>query len=146
MTLEQLVAEHDAHLYGQDQNSLHPDSHHTLRQLAALTVVNGHPSREAFWTYLNSLDLTNKDRLRPQWDSYFMVRKIYPLYNLHWLILYHMFAGTHESILDTGVSGFSAIKLYEEKSWGDPRKAQSYSCYGVSHTFDLLPGSCSISG
>lgn len=81
MTLEQLVEEHDELMYGiGPRPSLL--GHHELRKLAHLTIVNALPTLEQLWAVLDDLDLPNTDRLRPRWDTYFMVRAIYLYYKL----------------------------------------------------------------
>lgn len=71
VSLKQFVEEHDVLMYGTGPVSP-PNSHHLLRQLTNVTVVNSYQSIERLWEYLDQVDLTNPDRLRPQWDSYFM--------------------------------------------------------------------------
>jgi hypothetical protein len=104
VTLEQLVEEHDALMYGPHPASsphlslasrgarppqasfhhatphyVHPPSlrikfHHTLRKLANVTIINSSRTLEDLRSTLDELDLTNGERLRPRWDTYFMVR------------------------------------------------------------------------
>ena len=58
-------------MYGDGPDG-HMNSHHMLRQLANVAVVNSYRSIEQLWEYLDETNLTNVDRLRPQWDTYFM--------------------------------------------------------------------------
>lgn len=46
---------------------------HTLQPFINITVINNFPSVERLWQHLSELDLLNSERLRPSWDSYFMV-------------------------------------------------------------------------
>jgi hypothetical protein len=41
--------------------------------LATVKVDNCFPGKEGLWAYLDSLDLLDEERLRPGWDTYFMV-------------------------------------------------------------------------
>eukprot|EP00172_Hildenbrandia_rubra_P004564 Plantae.Rhodophyta-Hildenbrandia_rubra.ctg9445.p1 GENE.Plantae.Rhodophyta-Hildenbrandia_rubra.ctg9445~~Plantae.Rhodophyta-Hildenbrandia_rubra.ctg9445.p1 ORF type:complete len:338 (+),score=33.54 Plantae.Rhodophyta-Hildenbrandia_rubra.ctg9445:290-1303(+) len=43
-----------------------------LRQESRLRIVNDHQGIDAFHEHLQKLDLTNGQRYRPSWDSYFM--------------------------------------------------------------------------
>ncbi|KAG8756312.1 Deoxycytidine monophosphate (dCMP) deaminase [Serendipita sp. 396] len=71
MNLRQLVEEHDSLFYGHGKDQIGA-SHHKLRQMADLTIINSFRTLELFTEYLESLNLMNADRLRPQWDAYFM--------------------------------------------------------------------------
>lgn len=42
-------------------------------KLAKLSIYNIHDTVEKFHTHLDSLRMTDGDRLRPSWDTYFMV-------------------------------------------------------------------------
>jgi hypothetical protein len=44
-----------------------------VMSLATVKVDNCFASVEALWTYLGSLNLLDEERLRPGWDTYFMV-------------------------------------------------------------------------
>nr|CAG8611660.1 5483_t:CDS:2 [Entrophospora candida] len=39
---------------------------------ADLNIINSFLTTQAFFTYLHSLDITNQERLRPSWDTYFI--------------------------------------------------------------------------
>ncbi|KAI1439262.1 cytidine deaminase-like protein [Xylaria sp. CBS 124048] len=66
MSLEEFVAESDAHLYSADTGVL------PLMSQAAIRLLNTSDSLAHLYATLGKLDLTNGDRLRPSWDSYFM--------------------------------------------------------------------------
>jgi dCMP deaminase len=42
--------------------------------LATVKVDNCFPSTGDLWAYLDTLNLLDEERLRPGWDTYFMVR------------------------------------------------------------------------
>jgi len=44
-----------------------------VMSLATVKVDNCFASVEALWTYLGTLNLLDEERLRPGWDTYFMV-------------------------------------------------------------------------
>ncbi|KAI0973861.1 cytidine deaminase-like protein [Xylaria arbuscula] len=64
--LEDFVAESDAHLYDADAGVL------PLMSRAAIRLLNTSDSLAHLYATLGKLDLTDGDRLRPSWDSYFM--------------------------------------------------------------------------
>ncbi|KAI0474391.1 cytidine deaminase-like protein [Xylaria cf. heliscus] len=66
ISLEDFVAESDAHLYDADGGVL------PLMSRAAIRLLNTSDSLAHLYATLGKLDLTNGDRLRPSWDSYFM--------------------------------------------------------------------------
>ena len=43
---------------------------------AQVSLINDLPSNDALFSKLDALDLLNPERLRPSWDSYFMVREL----------------------------------------------------------------------
>lgn len=45
----------------------------SLKDLITLNVVNSFSSVSAFYNHLSELNLTHRDHLRPNWDTYFMV-------------------------------------------------------------------------
>lgn len=65
-TLEQFVLRNDAHLYDPSTGLA------SLASRAQVKLLNRTTSLETLWNSLDSLDLTNQDRLRPTWDHYFM--------------------------------------------------------------------------
>ncbi|KAI0190013.1 cytidine deaminase-like protein [Xylaria flabelliformis] len=66
ISLEDFVAESDAHLYDAEAGVL------PLMSRAAIRLLNTSDSLAHLYATLGKLDLTNGDRLRPSWDSYFM--------------------------------------------------------------------------
>jgi hypothetical protein len=44
-----------------------------VMSLATVKVDNCFPTIEGLWTYLDTLNLLDEERLRPGWDTYFMV-------------------------------------------------------------------------
>ncbi|KAI0913866.1 cytidine deaminase-like protein [Ustulina deusta] len=65
-SLEDFVAKSDAHLYDAHAGVL------PLMSRAAIRLLNTSDSLAHLYATLGKLDLTNGDRLRPSWDSYFM--------------------------------------------------------------------------
>jgi hypothetical protein len=49
-----------------------------VMSLATVKVDNCFPTIEGLWTYLESLNLLDEERLRPGWDTYFMVSPFHP--------------------------------------------------------------------
>lgn len=39
---------------------------------ADLNIINNYESKQEFYAYLNRLDITNSERCRPTWDTYFI--------------------------------------------------------------------------
>lgn len=74
-TLEDFVREHDREVFG---DNAEPDSRggfSLLRRASPqvkLKIVNSFDSIGELYHHLDSLDITNTNRLRPQWDTYFM--------------------------------------------------------------------------
>ncbi|KAI1365758.1 cytidine deaminase-like protein [Xylaria arbuscula] len=66
ISLEDFVAESDAHLYSASTGVL------PLMSRAAIRLLNTSDSLAHLYATLGKLDLTDGDRLRPSWDSYFM--------------------------------------------------------------------------
>lgn len=73
-----------------------------VMSLATVKVDNCFPTIEGLWTYLNTLNLLDEERLRPGWDTYFMVRL-------------SSYAGL---MIDARISSITQVKLYEAPSWG----------------------------
>ncbi len=83
LTLEDFVEQHDNLLNGPALPASLPSSsfsHHPqtdfsrVLKLANVSICNNFPSVPALHAYLDQLDLTDEERLRPGWDTYFMVR------------------------------------------------------------------------
>ncbi|KEZ45179.1 Deoxycytidylate deaminase [Scedosporium apiospermum] len=66
LTLEQFVAQSDAHLYD-PTTGLQP-----LISRASVRLLNTSESLAHLYATLGKIDLANPERLRPSWDSYFM--------------------------------------------------------------------------
>lgn len=66
LTLEDFVSESDTQLYSPTNGALQLMSRATIR------LLNTSDSLAHFYATLGKLDLTDNDRLRPGWDSYFM--------------------------------------------------------------------------
>ncbi|KAI0405996.1 cytidine deaminase-like protein [Xylaria palmicola] len=66
ISLEDFVAESDAHLYDPEAGAL------PLMARAAIRLLNTADSLAHLYATLGKLDLADGDRLRPSWDSYFM--------------------------------------------------------------------------
>lgn len=47
-----------------------------MNHLVKLNVINTFQSLSELHLHLDSLDMTNTERLRPQWDTYFMARNV----------------------------------------------------------------------
>ena len=48
-----------------------------VMSLATVKVDNCFPTVEGLWTYLDTLNLLDEERLRPGWDTYFMVSPLH---------------------------------------------------------------------
>lgn len=76
-TLEDFVKEHDREVFGDGAEPKSSSGGFSLlRRTSAqvkLKIVNSFDSIAELHQYLDSLDITNTNRLRPQWDTYFMV-------------------------------------------------------------------------
>ncbi|KAI1211785.1 cytidine deaminase-like protein [Annulohypoxylon truncatum] len=66
ITLEDFVSQSDHHLYDAASGVL------PLMSRAAIRLLNTSSNLAHLYATLGKLDLTNPDRLRPSWDSYFM--------------------------------------------------------------------------
>ncbi|KAI2473252.1 cytidine deaminase-like protein [Annulohypoxylon bovei var. microspora] len=66
ITLEDFVSQSDQHLYDASSGVL------PLMSRAAIRLLNTSSNIAHLYATLGKLDLTNPDRLRPSWDSYFM--------------------------------------------------------------------------
>ncbi|RKF60170.1 Deoxycytidylate deaminase [Erysiphe neolycopersici] len=67
LTLEEFLAKSDQHLYGSGS-----DSGQSLISRATVRLLNTSSSLAQLYATLGKLDLKNEDRLRPNWDQYFM--------------------------------------------------------------------------
>ncbi|KAI1473718.1 cytidine deaminase-like protein [Daldinia eschscholtzii] len=66
ISLEEFVSQSDQHLYDASYGVL------PLMSRAAIRLLNTSSDLAHLYATLGKLDLTNPDRLRPSWDSYFM--------------------------------------------------------------------------
>ncbi|KZT30895.1 hypothetical protein NEOLEDRAFT_44111 [Neolentinus lepideus HHB14362 ss-1] len=80
-SLEEFIVGNDRHVYGQtieETDNLHhgvqhsSNSLHSLKHLVNLHIVNSFEAVSAFQTHLDTLNLVDPNRLRPDWDTYFM--------------------------------------------------------------------------
>lgn len=46
-------------------------------KLASVTICNNFENVDGLWRYLDSVNLMDEERLRPGWDTYFMVRRFF---------------------------------------------------------------------
>jgi len=77
LSLEEFVRQDDECVFGTDVNSSSSDQKplpglRGMNHLVKLNVANTFQSLSELRLYLDSLDMTNTQRLRPQWDTYFM--------------------------------------------------------------------------
>jgi len=84
ITLEDFVREHDYHYYGTSDASAETPRKvtfertagrpalSTLNGLVNLHIVNSFDSMRTLHSHLDQLDLLDPERLRPEWDAYFM--------------------------------------------------------------------------
>src|SRR5437588_387086 len=77
MTLEDFVRDHDREVFGERSSGSHSPSRLSLLRRASpqvkLKIVNSFDSIAELHRHLDSLNITDTNRLRPQWDTYFMV-------------------------------------------------------------------------
>ncbi|KAG1783536.1 dCMP deaminase [Suillus placidus] len=74
-TLEDFVREHDREVFGDRSGPDSPGGFSLLRRASPqvkLKIVNSFDSIAELHYHLDSLDIKNTNRLRPQWDTYFM--------------------------------------------------------------------------
>ncbi|KAG2062268.1 hypothetical protein BDR06DRAFT_1027621 [Suillus hirtellus] len=74
-TLEDFVQAHDREVFGDRVGPHSPGGFSLLRRASPqvkLKIVNSFDSITELYHHLDSLDITNINRLRPQWDTYFM--------------------------------------------------------------------------
>jgi len=81
MTLDDFIDQHDLLLNGPSTPSLptsslarHPQTDfRRVLNLATISICNSFLTISLLHAYLDELDLLNEERLRPGWDTYFMV-------------------------------------------------------------------------
>ncbi|KAG9314080.1 dCMP deaminase [Chiua virens] len=81
--LEEFVRQDDEHVFGTDTDNSTLRANQSLmpglrgmHHLVKLNVTNTFHSLSEFRGYLDSLDITNTERLRPRWDTYFMAWEV----------------------------------------------------------------------
>jgi hypothetical protein len=115
-SLEDFVREHDNVVYGaqlSDSTTFgveHSTSLHSISDLVNVHIVNMFSSLPGLRKHLDTLDLLNPERLRPGWDTYFMVSSF--IQNTPYLA---MLTG-----LDFGIASVPSIELYEKTSRRHP--------------------------
>ena len=123
VSLGAFVQEHDKIMYGMtSQLSDSPSfgcensSLHALRDLVNLHIVNSFSSVSALHRHLDALDIMNPERLRPSWDTYFMVS---PLLSRVLLLCL--------SLADIGFAGISPVELHEatRRRYSCPQESNS---------------------
>ena len=72
-SLEDFVAEDDQVTYGSSSRSVTTSYLFASLHLCHVNVINSYDTIPDLYQHLDSVDLLNNDRLRPGWDSYFMV-------------------------------------------------------------------------
>jgi dCMP deaminase len=94
--LEAFIAADDHHSYGgvsrhepAEADAEERPTLHALQSLVNLRVLNSFDTINAFHVHLNSLNLVNQERLRPGWDTYFMVNLL-PIGQLRLLIRWRL--------------------------------------------------------
>jgi hypothetical protein len=118
ISLEDFVRENDHVVYGVGSRVLNAinkpksaSSLHNLSDLVNLHVVNSFQTISCFHSHLDSLNLLDPNRLRPQWDTYFMVC----------IRVEFEFLEPHAKITDSRFPCVSSVKLYEASCWCDSR-------------------------
>lgn len=76
MSLEEFVAEDDRISYGPNSDSITSSYLFASHHLCHVNVINAFPTILQLHVHLDMINLLNTDRLRPCWDSYFMVRAV----------------------------------------------------------------------
>lgn len=86
LSLDAFIIANDADVYGRRRDATRRDDMiengqveylsplHVLQKYVTLHVVNNFDTVTALHSYLDEINLLDADRLRPSWDSYFMVR------------------------------------------------------------------------
>ncbi|THH11059.1 hypothetical protein EW145_g900 [Phellinidium pouzarii] len=72
-TLDQFIADDDRVSFGPDSDHVTSAYLFASYHLCHVNVINSFPSAHQLYAHLDALDILNPDRLRPGWDSYFMV-------------------------------------------------------------------------
>lgn len=134
MTLDEFVATHDILQNGPplpldlpaSAFSHHPQTDFSrVMKLANVSICNNLPSIPALHAYLDQVNLLDEERLRPGWDTYFMVSFSDLLYiSLH-------YSSSNAEYQDSGFVGFTSFKLYETPSRRLARSVQTNPLDGI---------------
>jgi len=90
-------------------------------KFATLHIVNDFDTIEAFHSHLDDVDLLNEDRMRPSWDTYFMVG----------VVSFSLYQRKPEFSLDACIFGIDAIQLHEAARRSYSRSRQTCSIHRV---------------
>src|SRR6185312_9944008 len=73
-SLEQFIESNDHSVFQYSSESPSPSSPslYKMTSTSDLTIVNAFHELSCFYSHLSTLEITNHERLRPIWDSYFM--------------------------------------------------------------------------
>lgn len=109
-------------------------------------VINGFSTKEELWARLGSLDLSNSERLRPGWDSYFMARRSLRIHEAYLSTAADTRGGPR--LLDACKLGFTPVQLHEAARRGDHRAESTDHCDWVSYilAFPLCPAITRFAG
>lgn len=120
ITLEDFIDAHDSLLHGLPSAQIHAlpalaqgqfmSDFRRILTLAHVHVDNNFTDVSALNWYLDRLDLLDEERLRPGWDTYFMVRLIHHTHVTN--------ADTDPNCIDFSVFGVRTLKLHETTSRG----------------------------
>jgi dCMP deaminase len=87
LTLEKFIENHDLLLNGPAlprntpswEQARHPPltDFKKVQNLAAICITHDFPTVEGLYAYIDQLDILDEERLRPGWDTYFMVSTVH---------------------------------------------------------------------
>lgn len=109
LSLDSFIESHDALLSGPSlPTSLPPSTlaHHPqtdfkrVLNTANISICNNFPTVPALYAYLDELNLLDEERLRPGWDTYFMVRTLHPALQPEETIMPHVRTGIKKLMRD----------------------------------------------
>lgn len=72
-SLERFVEDDDRVMFGPDSDNITSSYLFASQHLCHINIINTFPAVERLYDHLEKINLLNIDRLRPSWDSYFMV-------------------------------------------------------------------------
>jgi hypothetical protein len=129
VTLEAFVAEDDRLLYGyskpaasQETQSSQSSSLYSLQPLVHLNIFNDFDTIDQFHDHLDGLNLLDQDRLRPAWDTYFMVWRRFQTLSQFLLTCY---------LTATCLTCIFEVQLHETSSRSNLSPQQSHRCNWV---------------